>query len=170
MLERDLLRVQGAEQLRRLSRDLRQLEDGREIRKDLVRNLKAVANEVVRAERAAVLALPSKGENARRGRRPLRRRFASATQARVRPSGRDAGVSVLINPKRMPEGQHNLPAYWNRERGYERLRHPVFGDEDTWVQQPVHPWFYETARPYEAEAPRRLIGVLNAVARDLERG
>lgn len=171
MLETDLLRVQGAEQLRRLAKDLRKHEEGREIRKGVVRSLKDVANEVVRAEKAAVLALPSKGENARRGRRSLRRRFATATQSRVRASGKDAGVSVLINPKRMPEGQQNLPAYWNRERGYERLRHPVFGDPDTWVQdQHVTPWFYETARPYETVTQRRLIGVLDAAARDLERG
>lgn len=171
MLEADLLRVQGAEQLRALAKDLRKKEEGREIRKGIVRDLKAVANDVVRAEKAAVLALPSHEENARRGRRPLRRRFATATQARVRTSGKDAGVSVLVNPKRMPEGQQNLPAYWNKERGFERLRHPVFGDDDTWVQdQHVTPWFYETARPYENVAQRRLIGVLDAAARDLERG
>ena len=169
MLERELLRVQGAEQLRALARDLRKHAEGREIRRDMVRNLRGVANEAVQAERHAVLALPSKEENARRGRRPLRRRFASATQARVRTGGRDAGVSIVLNPKKMPPGQANLPAYWNREPGFTRLRHPVFGT-DTYVTQPVTPWFYETARRFETLAQRRLLDVLDATADDLERG
>lgn len=164
-----LLRTQGAEQLRALSKDLRRAEEGKEIRREMVRELKSTAGELVQYEKQVVLSMPSKGENARRGRRGLRRRFATATQARVRASGDNAGVSVLVNPKRMPAGQQNLPAYMNAEPGYERLRHPVFGT-DAWVQQPPWPWFYAAARPFEGVAQRRLIAVLDKYADRIERG
>jgi hypothetical protein len=134
----------------------------------MTRELRAIANETRDAERRAVLALPSKGESERRGRRPLRRRFATATVTQIR-TGKDASVSVLLNPDKMPPGQQNLPAYFNREPGYERLRHPVFGT-DTYVGQDVHPWFYETARRAEHDAQLRLIGVIDRAADRLERG
>src|SRR5688572_29603057 len=106
MAGRDLLRVEGAERIRALSKDLRRLEldERKEIRQRIVRQLKEVADEIVRAERAAVRALPSKGENARRRRWSLRAKTATATVSRVRTTMREAGVSVVINPKRMPAG------------------------------------------------------------------
>lgn len=166
----DLLRVHGAEQLRALSRDLRRLEEGKEVRRELLRELKGVAGELSRQEKDVVLAMPSKGENARRGRRSLRRRFATATIAQVRASGKHAGVSVLINPAKMPPGQQNLPAYMNAESRFMPLRHPVFGDTETWVSQPPWPWFYQAALPYEGIAQRRLIAVLDKYADQIERG
>jgi hypothetical protein len=169
VLQVDLLRVHGAEQLRALARDLRREADGKEIRRELTRELRAVANQTRDAERRAVLALPSKGESERRGRRPLRRRFATATVVQLRTGAKDPAVSVLLNPNKMPPGQQSLPAYFNREEGFERLRHPVFGT-DTYVSQDVHPWFYETARRAEHDAQLRLIGVIDRAADRLERG
>ncbi|WP_018658457.1 hypothetical protein [Actinomadura flavalba] len=168
-MDQDLLAVHGAEQLRRLARDLRKIEGGKEIRQQMVREMKDAARQLAAAEKTAVLALPSRGENARRGRRSLRRAMATATVAQVRSSGDRAGVNVRINPKRMPPGQHNLPAYLNDEPGFGRLRHPVFGT-DTWVQQAPTPWFYATAAPYERVTQQRLLAILDGVAAQIERG
>lgn len=168
MPSNEFLRVEGAEQLRRLSKDLRKHEDGKEIRSGVVAALKDVADDIVQAERSAVLALPSKGESARRGRRSLRRRTASATVSRVRTGAREPEVSVLINEKRMGS-QAALPAYMNAEPGFTEWNHQVFGTS-TWVGQAATPWWDETAAPFEDRVQRRLIGVLDQVADQIERG
>lgn len=169
-LSRRVLRAEGAEQLRALSRDLRRLEDGAQIRRDLSAALREVMREMTRAEKAAVLGLPSSGESVRRGRRPLRQAIAAATQAQVRTSGKSVTVGVRINPRMLRGGRHNLPAYMNREKGYERWRHPVFGNTDVWRQQPATPWFYRTAQPFVADAGRRIDEVIAKVANEIERG
>src|SRR4051812_17811530 len=154
MAGRRLLSVEGADRLRDLSRDLRKHEDGTALRRRMVGELKKGANEVVRAERAAVLALPSKEQNARRGRRSLRRSVATATVSTVRTVAKDPRVSVRIDPSRMPEGRRTLPAYMNAEPRFTRWRHPVFGTR-TFVTQRATPWFYATARPMEERLQRR---------------
>lgn len=169
MAYRPLLRVEGADRLRDLGRDLRKHEDGKEIRRRMVTELKRSADEIVRAEKAAVLALPSRGESARRGRKSLRRRVANATVSQVRTTAKDPRVAVRINPKRMPAGQRNLPAYMNAERRFERWRHPVFGTRK-FVTQRATPWFYATARPLEERAQRRMLDVISGVADEIERG
>lgn len=163
------LRVEGADQLRELSRDLRRHGDGKEIRRRMVAELKKSANELVRAEKAAVLALPSKGQNARRGRRSLRRSVATATVSTVRTTAKDPRVSVRVNPSRMPAGQANLPAYMNAEPRFTRWRHPVFGTSK-YVTQLATPWFYATARPMEERLQRRMVDVISGVAQEIERG
>lgn len=167
----DLLRVEGAEQLRRLSRDLRKLEldERQEIRRLTVRELKGVADEIVRAEKAAVLALPSREENRRRRRRGLRRRMASATMSRVRTAAKAPEVSVLINPKRLNPQMARLPAYMNAEPDVGPWRHPTFG-RDPWITQRPMPWWDRTARPYEAIAQQRLIAVIEHMRQQIERG
>ncbi|WP_242890279.1 hypothetical protein [Actinomadura litoris] len=169
MAGRRLLSVEGADQLRAVSRDLRKHGQGTAVRRRMVGELKKGANDLVRAERAAVLALPSKGQNARRGRRSLRRSVATATVSTVRTVAKDPRVSVRIDPSRMPEGQANLPAYMNAERRFERWRHPVFGTRK-YVTQRATPWFYATARPLEESLQRRMVDVISGVAQEIERG
>jgi len=164
-----LVRVEGAERLRALARTVRQYEDGRELRKQLRVALKRSAERVQRAEQAAVQALPSQGENARRGRPSLRRSIARATQVRVRTAGARAGVMVWVNPRRMPPGQHNLPAYMEGLRPFHRWRHPVYGNPDVWVSQRPRQWFYRTAARFETAAQRDAARAIDAIARDIER-
>lgn len=160
-MPRDLsFRIQQGEQLRDFSRALRELEDGREIAKRMRRELRQAGRPMVPAVRAAVLALPSKGQNARRGRPSTRAQVARATALRVRASGRTPGVSIWVNPKRMPEGKRNIPAYMEGIRPFHRWRHPTFGDWEKAVQQPATPYFYRAVRPYEdgvAEAGDRVL-------------
>jgi hypothetical protein len=155
--------------MRKLSRDLRSHADGKSIRPRMIAKLKKVSDGVVQAERAAVLALPSKGESARRGRTPLRRRVARATVSQVRTVATNPRVSVMVDRTRMPDGQANLPAYMNAEPRYTRWRHQVF-NTGTYVNQAPMPWFYRTAQPFELQAQRQLLQVLDEVAAELERG
>lgn len=163
-----LLRVEGADRLRQLSKELRGHADGKEIRRDTVRELKRAADEIVQAERAAVRALPSKGESIRRGRRPLRHKIASATVSRVRTGAKDPEVSVLINASRLGD-QAVLPAYMNAEQGSPEWEHPTFGHAP-YVRQAATPWWSQTAEPFEGRVQQRLIGVLDRAADRIERG
>lgn len=168
-MARDLqFRIEEGEQLAELIRALKDLEDGKEIAKRLRRGLREAARPMVPAVRQAVLALPSSGLNARRGRQSLRRSVAKATALRVRTSGKRPGVVVWVNPRRMPAGQRNLPAYMEGLRPFHRWRHPVYGDEDTWVTQAPTPYFYRAIRPHEdrvADAGREVIrGIADEIA------
>ncbi|MBD2900758.1 hypothetical protein amrb99_97670 [Actinomadura sp. RB99] len=91
---------------------------------------------------------------------------ANATVSRVRTGAKEPEVSVLINPKRLGS-RAALPAYMNADVG--PWRHPVFGT-DTYVTQAATPWWDATARPFEARVQQRLIGVLDQVANQIERG
>ena len=165
------IRVQGGDDLRRLTRQLRGLEDGKKVRAEMRRALKAVADDrMVPAVRAAALAIPSKRESARRGRRSLRRSIARATQTRVRMAGPRAGVLVWVNPKRMPPGQQNLPAYMEGLRPFQRWRKPLFGDTEHWYTQRPHPYFYRAVRPHEDDTARRMTRIIDGVADKIERG
>lgn len=144
---RQILTVTGQGELRRLARDCRNPAIPREIRESLRKELLAVARGGAAEVRAAVLATPSKGQNARRGKRPLRRKIASATEAKVRVSTRP-GAIIWTNPGRMPAGEQNLPAYYE---GLGRGRHPTFGiwsrtQTGTARAFPIvsHPYFYRT--------------------------
>ena len=168
-MARDLqFRIQQGQQFRDLSRRLREMEDGKEIAKRLRRELRRAARPMVPAVRAAVLATPSRGDNARRGRDSLRRSIARATQLQVKTSGSRPGVRVWINPRRMPEGQHNLPAYMEGIKPFDRWRHPVYGDENTWVTQEARPFFYRAIRPYEDGVVEAGDRVLREIAREIE--
>lgn len=167
-MARDLqLRIENGEALRRLARDFRRLEDGKELRKRLRRELKDAGDRIVKAEQRAVRRLPSKGQSARAGRRSLRASTARATQLRIRTSGRRAGAVVWVNPRRMPAGQQNLPAYMEGVRPFQRWRHPVFGDRDAWVTQAPKPWFYRAARPHERDAEQAAARVIGAIATEI---
>ncbi|MFC5187135.1 hypothetical protein [Actinomadura harenae] len=164
-----LLRIENGQRLRELARTFRQLEDGKVLRKALRAELKRTAVQLQRAEQKAVTALPSKAQNARLARMALRRRVSRATQIRIRMAGPRTGVMVWVNPRRMPAGQGNLPAYLEGLRPFSRWRHPVFGRAtDRWVTQRPHPWFYRTAYRYEGQAQRAAAQAINRLADEIE--
>lgn len=161
------LALENGEALRDLVRDLRRHSDGKQLRKRLRKELKGTGTRIVKAEKQAVRALPSKGQNARLGRPSTRRQVARATQLRVRTNGPTAGVMVWVNPKKMPPGKQSVPAYMEGVRPYQRWRHPVFGRE-AWTTQRATPWFYRTAGRYGGEAQRAAQRVIDGIAREIE--
>ncbi len=160
------LSVTGGRELRALARDLRGHADRKEINARLRRELRVVARTMVPPIRAAIMAIPSQGQNAARGRRGLRQRMASATQVAVRTTGGSAGVKIWVNPRRMPPGQGSLPGYME---GEGRWRHPTFGSEP-WFTQAPHPYFYRTVEPLLPRAEHAAEQVLDEIADAIERG
>lgn len=155
-----ILQVRGGEDLRRISRQLRHVGNGREIRRRFVRELRAAARPLVPAVRASIAAIP-----ARSGRHTgLRRRLQAATRLRIRTAGRDASVAVLVDPDRMPSGEKALPKLME---GLRRWRHPVFGDRETWVTQQPHPYFFRVVRPLGLKSRRAVNQVIDSITRDI---
>jgi len=165
--------------LKAVNKALKQLEDGKEIRKQLSRELREIARPLVPRVRQAWLAAPSKGLVGRKtydpatgwatGRGPdLRVLLAKATRTEVRLTGKSAGVTVRTDGRKMPDHMKALPGY---AEGIRRRpwRHPVFGDREVWVQQPPFPRFYQAVQPDEAAAvqavERAVLRVMNQIVR-----
>jgi hypothetical protein len=131
------VKVTGAD-LAEVSRKLKKAGNG-EVTKQFRTELRAVASPLVPAVRASIDAIPVKGTKST----GLRGRLKKAVGLRVRASGRNAQVSILMTPGKMPAGEYSLPAMME---GTKTWRHPVFGDDDNWVGQPSHPYFFPVVR------------------------
>jgi hypothetical protein len=163
----------SSQQLAALTRTLRQTAEGKELLKQLRKDLRRQAQPMVPAVRSSIRGLPSRGESRRRGRKSLRAEMARAVTLQVKTSGRGAGISVFMSPKKMPDGKKGLPGYFERIPGKERLRHPVFGNREVWVQaQNVPPggYFTRTVRPAEARVRAAIETTVNDLVRRIEDG
>jgi hypothetical protein len=163
------LEIKG-DDLRKLTKDLRKHADGKRLAKELRTELRKTAKPFVPAVRRAIATLPSKGENARRGRVTLRKRLQKATALRVTTGGRAAGVSIIVSGKKMPDRQGSLPSYVEGTNRRRQWRHPLFGDAERWYAQSAHPFFFKAVRPAEEEAARAAQSVVERIAREVENG
>src|SRR5215216_416477 len=134
--------------LKAVNKALKQLEDGKEIRKQLSRELREIARPLVPRVRQAWLSAPAGGAKSRKrqAQPDLRTLLAKATRTEVRLTGKSAGVSVRTDGRKRPDHMKALPGY---AEGIRRRpwRHPVFGDRQVWVQQPPFPRFYQAVPP-----------------------
>jgi hypothetical protein len=145
--------IRDSGDLKRLARELRQLEDGKELVRDLRRSLRAILTPVRDEVKAAYRAAPSRRGGTRRRGGSLRGQLAKVTRVEVRPSGRRPVALVRVDGRRMPFGMRSLPQMWEGEK---RWRHPVFGNTDLWVQQPSHPRFDAIVARHEGRARREV--------------
>lgn len=159
------IEISGQRELRELIRDLNQYADGKQVKKRLRRQLKETSSAVVPAVRAAVKRIPSKGENARRGRPSLRSRLSAAAQMRIRISKASVAITALMNPAKMPDGQGGLPAYM--EGTQPRWRHPLFGNTDYHYDQSPHPYFFPAVAPFGSQVEEAVINVADEIRKDL---
>lgn len=154
--------TKSGKDLRVVSAQLRRAGDGR-VKKQFARNLRAAAAPMVPLVRASIAAIPAKGP-ASTG---LRQRMQRATRLSVKTVGRSASVSVMVDPKKMPDGQKSLPQYMEGAEGHARWRHPVFGDPDKWVQQPSHPYFFRVVNRLGGMSRVAVAKVIADITRDL---
>jgi hypothetical protein len=123
--------------------------------------LRAAAAPFVPAVRASIAAIPVKGTSGSTG---LRQRLSKAVTLRVRTSGKNAQVSILMSTAKMPSGQRSLPAMME---GTKRWRHPVFGNEDVWVSQESHPYFFKVVRAGGPAAKAAVNKVVGNITREI---
>lgn len=166
-------RVTGTDELRELARALRRQADGRTRQRELATGLRGAARPLVPIIRTNIKSLPSRGESKRRGRKSLRTEMAGTVTLEVRTSGRSAGVSVFINPRKMPDGKKSLPGYFEGVPGKLLLRHPVFKRPDRpapWVLQstPSAGFFTRSIGPAAERAVREAQAVIERMAREIE--
>lgn len=122
--------------LKRLTKALGKVADGKELKRELSSGLRSELKPVVSAVKAAY-----------GGGRHLRPALARATRAEVRSTGRLAGARVRVDGRRMFPRGGSLPAMYE---GRKPWRHPVFGNRGNWLSQQPRPTFDRVVQPFEA--------------------
>lgn len=146
--------------LKRISKELRRMND-KEIKKRFTKEMRAAAKPIVPAVRTAIRNIPSKRGYSADG---LRGRMAAATKLEVRTVGKDAGVRIRVDGRKMPDKQKALQSYMEGVK--PRWRHPVFG-HDVWVQQKSHPYFFRTVDPLAARTQVQIFKAIDQVGKDI---
>jgi hypothetical protein len=111
--------------------------------------------------RASIRAIPSKQGYSPDG---LRAALSKATRLEVKTSGKQAGVAIRVDGRKMPAHMKSLPSM---VEGKKRWRHPVFGNRDVWVNQPSQPYFYNVLRAAGPASRRAVNRVLDGISRDI---
>ena len=125
--------------LQAVARLLKDEADGKELRKELISELKAAAGPTVTDLRAAARAIPSQGLP-HVGGIPLRQEIARGIVPVVRLTGARTGVTVTAKPT--PRAR--MFRHAARQMNAASFRHRVFG-RDVWVSQTGDPgWFDQT--------------------------
>lgn len=160
--------------LKAISRALRHHADGKQLRKELMAELKQAAAPLVPKVQQAWRTAPSM-QGPGRGQPDLRILLAKATWTQARLTGKEAGVRVRTDGRRMPSGMKALgnlaEGLGHRvDRRPGRWRHPVYGDRDVWVSQRPFPRFYDAIGEGNELAARRACNeavdkVFNAIGR-----
>lgn len=150
----ETLRISGGDELAALARDLKAA-GNKDLRKEMLRGLRTAARPAVGAVRASAEAiLPHTGGLAHAV-------ATSAITTRTTTSARSAGVRVVATGK---QHAHNI-----RRLDEGKLRHPVFGNRNAWVDQDVPPhWFTRPLEQLEPTVQVAMRRVLTNVARQLE--
>jgi hypothetical protein len=158
--------------LKRLVKALKQVEDGKVLKKELTDGLRGVLRPLVPQVRAAYTGGPVRSRRRRTDGAPvhrpgdLRGHLARATRLEVRTAGKLAGARIRVDGRRMPSGMGALPKSYEGEKPW---RHPVFGNPDVWVGQRPTPTFYPAVRPSEAEAVAKINAVVAGIFAKIER-
>ncbi|MFJ9114484.1 hypothetical protein ACIRJO_02930 [Streptomyces sp. NPDC102394] len=147
--------------LQRIARELRRMDDA-ELKKRFGRELRAAARPMVPAVRQAIRQIPSKQPYSASG---LRGRMAKAVKLEVRTTGRQAGVRLRVDGRKMPDHEKSLQAYME---GVKRpWRHPVYGNREVWVKQDPSPYFYKTVEPLGMRARQGVNRAIDGITRDI---
>lgn len=151
--------IAGGAQLERVIKALREVGDGG-LARELSAELRKAARPMVPKVRAAIMAIPSNHDGT------LRREMSAATRAQFRVAGSQAGITIRVDGRRMPAGKRSLPSYMEGRKG-KPWRHPVYGNTNVWVAQPVHTYFYKTVEPLGRDVKRNMDAVASRIARKL---
>lgn len=152
--------VRDSGDLRRISRELRRMDD-KELKKRFRKELRAAAAPLVPKVRASIRSIPSS-----RGYSPdgLRGALSKAVKLEAKTTGKQAGVAIRVDGRKMPSHMKSLPSM---VEGKKRWRHPVFGNREAWVNQPSEPYFYHVFRAAGPAARRAVSKVLNDISKDI---
>ena len=147
-----MLIILGEDQLDRLISRMGQYTHRRNVLNACHDPMMTVGRMVAARAKVNVLATPSKGQNARRGKPSLRRGISGAIQVRKENSRDAAMVNIFVNPSKMPVGKYGLGSLYE---GVSEWHHPVYGHE---------PVLYQAPHPYMATADQGAHAALEVAA------
>lgn len=154
----DLVFTVEQEAMKAVAKALRGEADGKQLRKDLVAEIKQGLLPLREVVRGSILAMP--GGLPHEG-QPLRQTVAEKVVIEVRTGGRATGAGIKAKRKGMPRGFEHAP----RRLNANKFRHPVFGGE-VWVDQIGKPrWFDDPIRQHRGEYRKVVAATLAAMAR-----
>jgi hypothetical protein len=154
------------ERLTDLAKALKAEEDGKELRRELLRNFRTALAPARDAARAAIKSMPVKGRHGVGGQQ-LRAGIARRIVVQTRLSGKFPGVSLKAKKTPNIRDFSNAPKRMQRRKGF---RHPVFGDTEWWVTQMGKPgWFDNAVDQRRGEYRRAVAQVLDEMAERIKR-
>lgn len=147
--------------LRGLGRALAAEADGKQLRKDLAREIRQSLEpgkaEVIGRVHAA---MPS-GSSPREG-PPLRAAVARSVKVEARLSGRSTGARIKVTKRGMPRRFVNAPKRLNADGGWS---HPVFGRPETVTQRGAPGWFDDTLAGHGGRYRAAVVAAMESAAR-----
>ena len=161
-----MIRLEVKHDLNSLARALRREEDGKELRKDLVRNLRQAVAPAVDEAKGAIRSMSSRGHAGL----SLRSAVARAVTVQVKTGGKAVGVKVRARGTTV-RGFTNAPRLLNSAKGW---RHPNIGagrrGQRDWVAQVGKPdWFDGPLRRHHAEYRKAVIQAMDDMAQRIAR-
>ncbi|MFC8290073.1 hypothetical protein ACFUJ0_06075 [Streptomyces sp. NPDC057242] len=123
------LEVDAHEALAALSRAIRAEADGKELRKDLAKNMREALKPAATEAKGGIMAMGSAGLSTSPA---LRSAIAKKIRPEVKLGGRWSGARIKAFKTKNVRGFANAPKRTNRARGW---RHLVYGRADSWVTQ-----------------------------------
>ena len=186
----DEVRITGAEQLATLSKRLKGAGlVGKQLRKELLKAVRAGAKPALADTRAAVKAIPVTGargggrkqreahhfdrskagaEDKRRAKAQrasgLRDSVARSLRLVVKTGSKSTLVRIESDASKMPAGQETLPRHLDSVRGW---RHPTYGHKP-WVSQKGRPWFEVTIRKHAPAVQAHIVKAMDDIANKIE--
>lgn len=160
MAESESVRIEGADALRALSKAMRAEEDGKQLRKDLIKDLRTAVAPGVSAVQGQLRSIPH--TSAATSSPALGSYLASRVRTQVRLAGKAAGVRIRIQQTPALRGFRFAAKRLNRD-GW---RHKVFG-RDVWVEQtsPIRGYFDKTLSRDKAKYRAAVLRVMEDMAR-----
>ncbi|MET7514073.1 hypothetical protein ABZS88_11435 [Streptomyces sp. NPDC005480] len=123
------LGVESHDGLAALVRAIRAEEDGKDLRKDLAKNMRDALKPGAAQAKSSIMAMVSTGRQAQPA---LRSAIARKIRPEVKLGGRWSGARVKAFKTKNVRGFPNAPKRTNRASGW---RHPVYGNRDNWAHQ-----------------------------------
>ncbi|MEV6614268.1 hypothetical protein AB0N31_10670 [Streptomyces sp. NPDC051051] len=154
------LGVETHEGLAALTRAIRAEEDGKQLRKELARDMREALKPGAAAAKSAVMAVSSAGLPTAPA---LRSSVAKKIRPEVKLGGRWSGARVKAFKTKNIRGFPNAPKRLNRAGGW---RHPVYGNREIWVQQHGKTgWFDEAFQGREGVYKQAVEAAMENMAR-----
>lgn len=123
------LGVETHQGLAALARAIRAEEDGKQLRKELAKNMREALKPGAAEAKSGIMSMSSAGLQTAPA---LRSAIARKIRPEVKLGGRWSGARVKAFKTKNIRNFPNAPKRTNRASGW---RHPVYGNRDQWVQQ-----------------------------------